>query len=270
MDLSGKRALVTGSTRGIGYAIASRLARAGAAVAVTGRTEVQGRAVTQEISDAGGRAMFVQMDVSDEASVQAAIDAIEQEFGGLDILVNNAAPTELVPNQAPVGEMSTETWDALIKTGLYGVFWCTKYGVQAIARSGGGVIVNISSGQATRGLPAMGAYSATKGAIEALTRQVAVDYAPKGIRCNAVAVGFVDSNQLTANLLANEPIRKAIEATQLTRIGQPSDIAAVVNFLVSDDAEYLTGTTIFADGGFTARGAIPDMTAAMGGAEVHG
>jgi len=244
--MNGRTAFVTGATRGIGAATARRLAQEGANVVVTGRSVEDGEAVADEV---GG--LFVRMDITDEDQVIAAVETAEKCFGSIDILVNNAAPTDLVGNQRPIGDLDAGTWRDVLDVGLNGTFYATKHGVQALVRAGGGAIVNVSSAQAQRGTPFMPAYSASKGAIEALSRQVAVDYAEHGIRCNTVTVGFVNSGEMTAGLLSNPQVKQALEQTQLTRIGEPEDIAEVIAFLASDRAAFISGATVVADGGFS-------------------
>ena len=181
MRLEGKVAFISGSTRGIGRTTAELFAAEGAKVVVTGRSVDKGENTAARIRDAGGDATFVTLDVSDEGSVRAAIDATVERYGKLTTLVNNAAATDLVnAGMKPLTEHSTEEWDAIIRTTLTGnVFWACKYGIPHLVAAGGGSIINVSSGGAVFGSPGISAYSAAKGGMNAVTRTIAVEYAAR-------------------------------------------------------------------------------------------
>ena len=180
MRLEGKVAFISGSTRGIGRTLAEMFADEGAKVVVSGRSVEKGEAVAQRIRDAGGDAMFVTLDVSDELSVRAAIDATVERYGQLTTLINNAAATDLVNRgMKPMHEVTTDEWEAIMRTTLTGnVFWASKYAIPHLIAAGGGSIVNVSSGGAVFGVPGISVYSAAKGGMNAISRTMAVEYAP--------------------------------------------------------------------------------------------
>jgi meso-butanediol dehydrogenase / (S,S)-butanediol dehydrogenase / diacetyl reductase len=246
--LEGKVALISGSTKGIGRAIAEMCASQGAKVAVTGRSVDLGEAVASDIREKGGSAAFFAIDIMDEASVRTAVEAAARHFGKLDILVNNAAPTELVRATArSFHEYSSEEWEGIIRGTLTGnVFWSSKYAFPYLSRSGSGSIINISSAQATVGVTGFSAYGAAKGAINALTFTLAVELAPHNVRVNTIVVGRVISDPTYAG--------PRVGLGHLTRLGEPSDIAYATVWLASDEAAYVTGALIPVDGGFTING----------------
>jgi NAD(P)-dependent dehydrogenase (short-subunit alcohol dehydrogenase family) len=244
MRLAGKVALVSGSTRGIGRSIAQMFAAEGAKVAVTGRTVERGNKVVDLIRSEGGDAEFFELDVTREDSVAEVIDAIVDRFGELTTLVNNAAPTvEVGTNIKPLVEVSTEEWNHILLSALTGnVFWACKYGIPHLAAAGGGSVINISSGQSVVGMGGFSAYGAAKSAMNSLTRSIAVEEAPRNIRCNTILVGRV---------VAKGDSGAGITPGHLTRLGVPNDIAYAAVFLASDESAFVTGSMLTADGGFT-------------------
>jgi NAD(P)-dependent dehydrogenase (short-subunit alcohol dehydrogenase family) len=263
--LAGKVAVVTGSTRGIGRATAVRFAQEGARVVVTGRSEGDGRAVEAEIRAAGGDAVYVPTDLSREDDVVAMVHAAVDRFGALTTLVNNAAPTELMgPGRSDrrVTELENDAWDAIMLVSLKAVVWCCKYAIPAMVESGGGAIVNISSAASLLGTPGLDTYTASKGALNALTRSIAVEYAAEGIRSNCIASGMVLTSEGAWKLMEDPVIGGATRAMHLTRLGMPEDIANAALFLASDEAAFVTGAVIPVDGGVTARMPVPDISAA--------
>lgn len=247
LDLSGQVAIVTGGGRGIGRAIARTLAAAGAGVAVVYHASRQGaEAVAAEIEAGGGRAIAVQADVRRADQVQAVVAAVVEHFGRVDILVNNAG----IFTQAPQTELSEADWDAVFDTNLKGLWLCSKAVVrQMIAQGGGGCIVNLAS---INGLhPGFGGtahYDASKGGVIAYTRSLAAELAPHGIRVNAVGPGLTDSPLLREQ--APELVAMVEARTPLKRLGRPEEMARVVLFLVSPLAGWVTGQTVFVDGGY--------------------
>src|ERR1700691_2440917 len=195
--MAGKVALVSGSTRGIGRSIAEHLAAEGARVVVTGRTADKGEKVVSRIREAGGTAEFLRLDVTDEDSVRSVIEETARRFGGLTTLVNNAAPTEVVATTVKhLVDYTTEEWDKILTGTLTGnVFWATKYAWPHLAAADGAAIVNISSGQSMAGFNGVSAYAAAKAGVNSLTRVLAVEGAPYGIRCNGIVVGRVVSGR---------------------------------------------------------------------------
>ena len=248
MRLQGKVALVSGSTRGIGRSTAQMFAAEGAKVAITGRTVDRGEKVVNLIREAGGEAEFFALDVTDEGSVRSVMDATVERFGALHVLINNAAPTDAVSTTVkPLTEVSTDEWNRIILGTLTGnVFWACKYGIPHIAASGGGSIVNISSGQSVVGLTGFSAYSAAKGGINSLTRTLAAETSALGIRVNTIVVGRVVAHSKDTGV--------GIGAGHLTRLGEPNDIAYAATWLASDESAFVTGSLVTADGGFTVNG----------------
>jgi NAD(P)-dependent dehydrogenase (short-subunit alcohol dehydrogenase family) len=246
--LEGRVAIVSGSTRGIGRTIAEMFAEQGAKVAVTGRTVDRGTKVVNGIRDAGGEAEFFPLDITDESSVQSVMNGVAEQFGSLDILVNNAAPTDAVSTQVkPLIEYTTDEWNRILLGALTGnVFWACKYGLPHLIAAGGGSVVNISSGQSVIGMSGFAAYSAAKGAMNSITRSLAVENAEHNIRVNTIIVGRVISHKADTGV--------GIGPGHLTRLGTPRDIAYCATWLASHEAAFVTGSLVTADGGFTING----------------
>ena len=260
-----KVAIVTGSTRGIGRATAVRFAEEGAAVILTGRTEDAGREAEQEIRDAGGEATFVRTDLANEDDVVAMVAAGVDRYGKVTTLVNNAAPTELMgPGRLDrrVTELENDAWDSIMLVALKAVVWACKYAIPEMAKAGGGAIVNISSAASLLGTPGLDTYTAAKGALNTLTRSMAVEYAPDGIRSNCIVSGMVLTSEGAFKLMEDPVIGGATQAMHLTRLGLPIDIANAALFLASDESAFVTGAVIPVDGGVTARMPVPDISAA--------
>jgi NAD(P)-dependent dehydrogenase (short-subunit alcohol dehydrogenase family) len=263
--LDGKVALITGSTRGIGRAIAERFAAEGARVVVTGRTEAAGREVEGAIRAAGGEATYVHSDLSREDDVARAVSVAAERYGGLTTLVNNVAPTDLVgPGRGDrsLAEITDESWDEIMTVALKQLVWCARHAVPHLAAGSGASIVNISSAASMRGTPGIDAYTAAKGAINALTRSLAVELASQEIRVNTIVCGMVLTSEGAYKMMEHPVIGPATRALHLTRLGLPDDIANVALFLASDEAAYVTGVNLPADGGLLAKMAVPDISAA--------
>lgn len=268
--LAGKVALVTGSTRGIGEAIARRFAAEGASVVVTGRSERRGERIARTIRSEGRDAVFVRADVSDESQVHHAVERAVEQYGRLTTLVNNAAPTDLVmPGgvDAAATTLNADDFDRILTIGVSSMFYFCKHAVPAMAEAGGGAIVNVSSTVSLLGAPGMTAYTAAKGAMNAMTKQMAVDFAPLSVRSNAIVVGLIvaPGDDLDVRLRADPAMAPALRSAQLTRFGTPEDIAAAALFLASDESEYLTGVLLPADGGMSSK--MPTLPHFRGGAE---
>src|SRR6476620_784758 len=245
-------AIVTGSGSGIGRAIAHRLAANGDRVVVVDREADRGEATVASISAAGGMARFNTCDVSSTESVQAMIAAVIDGFGQIDVLVNNAG----IPGPgAPIDRFPDDDWDRVLAINLGGVFRCTKYAVPFLERSGRGAIVNIASTFGMIGAPETPAYAAAKGGVINLTRQLAVDLGPRGIRVNAVCPGYVANDlahrgrQLPPDAAAARwAVRESTAALQpLGRQCSTDEIATVVTFLAGDDASFMTGAIVPVD-----------------------
>jgi len=257
MRLDGKVALVTGATKGIGRTIATVFAREGAKVVLAGRTIGAGEQLEAEIAAAGGAAVYVPTDIGTEADVARAVRTAVERFGRLTTLVNNAAATHLsgLPDRedSGVAALGNEVLAEALQTNLWGLVWCCKHAIAAMTDAGGGSIVNISSGVATKGAAMMDAYTATKGAMNALTRSMAVEYAKQRIRVNAISSGLIQSGESIEPLLADPAMREWLERSiPLPYFGVPEDIAWGCVYLASDEARYVTGTILPIDGGYLA------------------
>ncbi len=243
--MDGERALVTGSTAGIGRAIAVAFAAQGAAVVVTGRNAERGAAVVDDITAAGGTAHFVAADLHDEHSCTALVADAAARLGGLTVLVNNAAGGDT--SDATVAEITTAAWDAIIRVDLTAPMWCARASIPHMRRAGHGAIVNISSRQAERASPGLAAYVAAKAGMNGLTRAIAVEEAPHNIRCNTVSPGYVLNDRRDAELAPER--RATLEGMHLTRLGVASDVADACVYLASRESEFVTGINLQLDGG---------------------
>jgi len=245
-QLDGKVALVTGASRGIGAAIAKRLAADGAAVAVNyAGSRDAALAVVESIIAAGGRAIALQADVSDPAACTTLVNDTVAEFGQLDILVNNAGITR----DGLVVRMTDEDWDAVIATNLTGVFSMTRAAAKVMMKARSGSIVNISSVVGISGNAGQVNYSAAKAGVIGLTKSVARELAARNVRCNAVAPGFIETD-MTAVL--TDVQREGVACNiAMGRLGSSDDVASAVSFLAGDDAGYVTGQVLAVDGGMT-------------------
>jgi 3-oxoacyl-[acyl-carrier protein] reductase len=245
--LAGKIALVTGASRGIGAAIAVRMAGEGASIAINyyPGCDDDAAAVVQQIESAGGHAVAFVGDVSDPESCQSCVDAVVVEFGGLDILVNNAGITR----DGLMVRMSDADWAAVISTNLSGVFYMTRSVAKTMMKARTGSIVNIASVVGMMGNAGQANYSAAKAGVIGLTKTTARELASRGVRCNAVAPGFIETD-MTAKL--SDSVREALMGEiALGRLGRPEDVASAVVFLAGDNAAYVTGQTLAVDGGMT-------------------
>jgi NAD(P)-dependent dehydrogenase (short-subunit alcohol dehydrogenase family) len=250
MRLKNKVAFITGATSGIGAVLARRFAAQGAQVVLAARRTERGEAVAAEIREAGGEAVFTRMDQSIEEDVRQSIEFAARTFGRLNVLVNNAGPVDLIQSgtDRKAHELTTAAFDQIVKVTLYGPFWCCKYALPHMLRAGGGAIVNISSIAAVTGLPMVPAYSAAKGALSALTRQLAFDYGADNIRANAIITGLIVHEGSRSQVDTPEK-QRAYRARHLTRLGVPDDIANAAIYLASDESEFVTGSHINVEGG---------------------
>jgi len=252
MLLAGRVAIVTGAAQGIGRACAARLAREGAHVAMCDVNRAAGAEAATAIEADGGKAIAVACDVSKAADVGSAVAATLQAFGRIDVLVNNAG----VVDDAPFLALGIEELDRVLGINLRGAFLMGQAAARQMVKQGrgkdaaaAGAIVNMSSINEKFALPDHVAYSISKGGISQLTKAMAIALAPHGIRVNAVGPGTIDT-PLLAGVIRDKAFRaKVLSRTPLGRFGRPEEIAAIVAWLASDEASYVTGTTIFADGG---------------------
>jgi NAD(P)-dependent dehydrogenase (short-subunit alcohol dehydrogenase family) len=240
---SGKVALVTGSAHGIGEAIARRFADEGAAVVIADLDEAGAMLTAKDIEAAGGKAIGVGVDVGKTDSVNAMIDRALEVFGTVDILVNNAGDVTVSKHFLETDEA---WWDHFLDTNLKSMFLTCRRLAPLMAKAGGGCIINMSSGGATRSHRGMVAYDASKGGVEALTRALALELAPYGIRVNAIVPGLIVTRPEHAEPVADE--RRA-NTVPMGRGGTPADLAGPAAFLASADAAYMTGSTVVVDGG---------------------
>ena len=245
--LEDKVALVTGAGAGIGRAIAETFAREGAHVIVADRDGEAARQTVEGIVKSNGAATAHQVDVTDTAQVKQLMASIAERFGKLDVLINNAG----VGERSDFRHMSDEAWDRVWKTNLDGTVRCAREAFALLKASGRGAIVNLSSVMASKHTRQMSVYSATKGAVSALSRSLAVEFAPYGIRVNTLCPGYVET-ALIGRYTANPLIAKGLlSQTPLRRFGQPQDIANAALFLASDEAAYVTGASLNVDGGMS-------------------
>ncbi|MEW2403626.1 glucose 1-dehydrogenase [Streptomyces sp. NPDC046862] len=245
--LSGRAALVTGATGGIGEAIARRLADEGATVVVT---DLDGDRCEKLAGELPGGALGLRLDVTDETAWETLVAEVTARLGGLSVLVNNAG----IATMNTVETETQETWDRVIGVTQTGVWLGMKHGGPAIERSGGGSIVNIASIFGTvGGFGAQFSYHAAKGAVRLMTKNAALHWAARGVRVNSLHPGFIET-PLSRELWKGTPrLTSMIEGTPLGRLGTTEEVAAAVAFLASDDAGFMTGSELYVDGGWTAR-----------------
>jgi 2-keto-3-deoxy-L-fuconate dehydrogenase len=242
--LAGEVALVTGSTSGIGRAIALRFAREGASLIVTGRDCARGEEV---VRGCNGSARFVAGDLGNTATASALVDAAIAEFGALTVLVNNATGGV---TDGSAAELSDEQWRAILEVDVLAAARLCRAAMPSLRACGHGSIINMSSRAASRASRGIAGYIASKGALEALTRSIAVDEAPHGVRCNAISPGYVLNPKRDANMTPQERARR--EAMHLIGLGTADDVALAAVYLASRESRWLTGTVLPLDGGSSA------------------
>lgn len=263
--LENKVIFVSGSTAGIGAAMARQFAREGARVVITGRTATKGEALAAEIKAAGGEALYARLDISDEESVKSAVAAAVSAYGRLDGVVNNAAMVQgRHAIDGPVTEITLENWEYMLRTNLTGAFLVSKYTIPHLVSGGGGSVVHIASTAAMSGRPGIDGYTAAKGGMVSLTRSMAYYYARYRTRVNCIVVGFVDTGEPSIKAMLEDPqFGPMIRRYYLGRIGRPIDVAYSAAHLLSDQAEWITGSVMAVDGGATGvshmERRVPDM-----------
>ncbi len=242
MLLEGRVALVTGASRGIGAAIARAFAREGAILVLTARTEPIEQ-IAAEIRAAGGRALALRGDLRDESHVKQLVQTCRREHGHLDVLVNNAG----ILRQSLLGMMPIEGMRELLEVNVLGLVLLTQYAVRIMDPARAPSIIHMASITGTRGMEGVTMYSASKGAVVAFTRASAKELAPRGIRVNAIAPGFIDTEMIHG--LTPEWFQRRVDSILMGRVGQPEDVAGTALFLASDLSRYVTGQVIGVDGG---------------------
>jgi NAD(P)-dependent dehydrogenase (short-subunit alcohol dehydrogenase family) len=251
--LDGKIAVVTGGAHGIGRASAKALGAEGAKVAIGDVDETDGKACAKDILGAGGEAVFVRTDVTSMDDVRALVGAAVERWGRLDVMVNNVG----VAIGGAAGEMSEDDWRRVIDVNLTGVWRGMRVAIPIMIEAGGGSIVNMSSVQGHVGFVGWSGYAASKGGVDALTRQAAVEYAPRGIRVNAIVPGTI-LTEMNERILREVDDPDALQAEwkamhPVGRVGTPEEVAAVVVFLASEESSFVTGESLRVDGGMVVR-----------------
>jgi NAD(P)-dependent dehydrogenase (short-subunit alcohol dehydrogenase family) len=257
MRLEGKVALITGGASGMGKVASQLFADEGAKVVLTDVSDAAGEAAAAEIAALGGEALYVHADVAKESDAKAMVDATIERFGRLDVLYNNAGV--MMSADGSVDTTDESVWDTTLAVNVKGVAFGCKFGVPAMISSGGGSIINVASFVAWLGAAtSQTAYTASKGAVLAMTREIAVEYARKGVRCNALCPGPIDT-PLLAELLS-DPARRQRRLVHIPmgRLGQAEELARAALFLASDDSSFMTGTSLIVDGGITAAYVTPE------------
>ncbi len=252
-ELSGKRALVTGASGAIGRSLSIALAQAGADVALLGRNKEKLAQVGAEIQALGRDAYSVTADLTEATQVEQAVAEVARRGGKIDILVNSAGAQA----RKPALDFTEEDWDRVLNVNLKSVFFTCQAVARVMSKHGGGAIVNVGSLVSVIGLPHLSAYCASKGGVGQLTKSLAVEWAPLGIRVNAMAPGRIRT-PMTEDLFQNEAIRESfVRLIPLGRAGTPEELGGAVVFLASDASRYMTGQIIYVDGGWLASGGNP-------------
>ena len=242
---AGDVAIVTGSTKGIGAGVARRLAAEGATVVVNGRSADEGEAVAESIREDGGEAVFIEADMRDPAAIASLVEETAERYGRIDVLVNNAG----VQTETTATEATIEDWEFVVETDFRSFWLCVKHAVEVMPE--GGSIVNMSSNHAFLTMPGLFPYNAVKAGINGMTRALALELGPLGIRVNTINPGWIEIERTKEELSVDD--RERVEAMHpLGRIGTPDDVAATVSFLTSDEASFITGASLLVDGGRSA------------------
>ena len=247
MRLKGKVAIVTGGAMGIGEAYSVGIAKEGAGVTVADVDVKAGERVVAEITKAGGKALFVKTDVSRKADVEKMVAETVKQFGGLDILVNNAA----ILFTAPVLETTEEMWDKLLAVNVKGSFFCAAAAAREMIKRKSGKIINISSIAAIGGQAGLSGYSSTKGAVLTMTRVFALELAPHNIQVNAILPGTTDTGMAKAAMADPNWTKQITAGIPMKRLGRTQDLLGAVLYFASQDSDYCTGQTLVVDGGFS-------------------
>jgi len=252
MRLQGKVAVITGAGRGIGYAAAAAFAREGAKVVIAEIHDGLGRAAESRLRAEGGDATFIRTDCSLGGDVRRLMTETEARYGALHVLYNNAA-LFLPKADGPVTDLAEDVWARILAVNLTGTYLCCKHALPLIVRSGGGAVINTGSSAAVIGAPGCDAYTATKGAVVALTRSMAVEYGRQGVRVNCICPAGIETEMVKASSLDDPAFDREyfFRKAPLGRLGTPAKVAALAVFLASDEASYISGAIIRADGATT-------------------
>jgi NAD(P)-dependent dehydrogenase (short-subunit alcohol dehydrogenase family) len=255
--LDGKVALITGGGSGMGMVASKLFATDGARVVLADVADDAGETVAKQIESAGGEATYVHADVSKEADARSMVEAAVERFGGLHVLYNNAGV--MLPDDGSVDATDEPVWDRTLAINVKGVAFGCKFGIPAMIGSGGGSIINVASFVAWLGAAtSQTAYTASKGAVLAMTREIAVEYARRGIRCNALCPGPIETPLLMQLLSDEEKRQRRFVHIPMGRLGQAEEIARAALFLASDDSSFMTGASLIVDGGITAAYVTPE------------
>jgi len=257
MRLEGKVAMITGGGSGMGQVASELFASEGARVVLTDVNDEAGEAAAAAISNDGREAAFVHADVSKEADAERMVRSTVERFGRLDILYNNAGV--MLPDDGSVHTTEESIWDTTLAVNVKGVAFGCKYGIPAMLETGGGSIINVASFVAWLGAAtSQTAYTASKGAVLAMTREIAVEYARKGVRCNALCPGPIETPLLLALLSDEQKKQRRFVHIPMGRLGHAEELAKAALFLASDDSSYMTGSSLIVDGGITAAYVTPE------------
>ena len=251
-EINGKVALVTGARRGMGKSHALALAKQGAKVVVTDISQEECETVVDEIKSSGGEAVAFKLDVTNASDVNQVFDEVVSQFSRLDILVNNAGI--YIPK--PALEITEDDWDKMIDINLKGEFLCAQRAAREMAKNKWGRIINISSidsGGVGVGLAGGAHYAASKGGVIGLTEVLATEFAPLGITVNAIGPGAIDTPMISSAQMTEEMMKQLMAGVPIGRVGKPEEVSAAVVFLASEEASYVTGATLFVDGGWLAQ-----------------
>ena len=242
--LQDKVAIITGGASGIGAATAKLFIENGAKVVIVDLNEEKGKAFEEELKINGGQALFIKANITSEEDVQNVFSTTVEKFGRVDVLFNNAGIGKVTPTE----QLSYAEWRNTVNVDLDGVFLVAQAGIREMLKTGGGAIINTASMYGWVGSPGSAAYNAAKGGVINLTRSLALEYATRGIRINALCPGFIDTP-----IIPQEMRETLSQITPMQRLGQPEEMATAVLFLASDDSSFMTGNTLTVDGGYTAQ-----------------
>ncbi|WLR51833.1 glucose 1-dehydrogenase [Bacillus tianshenii] len=247
MRLAGKRAIVTGGASGIGEATVRKMVEEGAHVLIADLNDELGEALARELYSEQTNVAYQRVDVTSEADVKAMVEKAVAEFGGLDVIFNNAG----IGQMAASTDLEESEWQNVISVNLSGVFLCAKHGIKAMLNSGGGSVINCASILGHNGQAATASYTAAKGGVLNMTKTLALEYATQGVRINSVSPGYIETPLLRD--LEEEMKQQLIALHPIGRLGRAEEVANAVVFLASDEASFVTGTDILVDGGYSAR-----------------